>query len=193
MKLKAHLWLFTTATLSLGVTAAVSAGQVQPSTPERIRVSIDAQKTAPPVSKYIYGGFIEHIGTLMYRGLWSEMIDDRKFYFSISSNDAPPADGAAPRLGRMPLRKWRPIGPDEAIAMDNDRPFVGDHSPKIELEGATPHGIRQSGLTLVKGKQYTGRIYLRGTPGSRAKITLSWGPGENESQTVAIPALTADY
>src|SRR3954452_15712334 len=154
MKLKAHCLLFTTAILSLGGTAAVSAQQAQPSAPERITVTIDAQKTAPPVSKYIYGGFIEHIGTLMYRGLWSEMLDDRKFYFSISSKDVPPADGAGPRLGRTPLRKWRPVGPDEAIAMDNDRPFMGDHSPKVELEGSTPHGIRQSGLTLVKGKQY---------------------------------------
>ena len=90
--MKAHPLLFTTAILSLAVTAAVSAQQVQPSAPERITVNIDAQKTAPPVSKYIYGGFIEHIGPLIYRGLWSEMIDDRKFYFPdlVQGCTAPP-------------------------------------------------------------------------------------------------------
>src|SRR4051812_28360584 len=125
MKLKAHSLLFTTAALSLGVMTAVSAQQAQPSAPERLTVTIDAQKTAASISKYIYGGFIEHIGTLIYRSLWSEMIDDRKFYFPISSKDAAPADGAAPRPGRMPLRKWRPVGPDEAVVMDKDRPFAG--------------------------------------------------------------------
>ena len=29
--------------------------------------------------------FIEHIGSLIYRSLWSEMLDDRKFYFPITS------------------------------------------------------------------------------------------------------------
>jgi alpha-L-arabinofuranosidase len=193
MKLKAHSLLFTTAALSLGVMAAVSAQQAQPSAPERLTVTIDAQKTAAPISKYIYGGFIEHIGTLIYRSLWSEMIDDRKFYFPTSSKDAAPADGAAPRPGRMPLRKWRPVGPDEAVVMDKDRPFVGDQSPKVELEGATPHGIQQAGLTIAKGKQYTGRIYLRGTPGSQVKIALIWGTGENDRQTVSVSALTSDY
>src|SRR6185312_6268166 len=47
--------------------------------------------------------------------------------------------------------------------------------------------------TLVKNKQYTGRIYLRGTPGSQAKVELIWGPGGNERQVVSITALTSGY
>ena len=41
--------------------------------------------------------FIEHIRTLIYRSLWSEMLDDRKFYFPISSTepDARPRRRAA--------------------------------------------------------------------------------------------------
>ena len=35
--------------------------------------------------------------------------------------------------------------------MDKDQPFVGDQSPRIELDSATPHGIRQTGFALVKG------------------------------------------
>src|SRR5208283_1928567 len=63
----------------------------------------------------------------------------------------------------------------------------------IELDLATPHGIRQSGLALVKGKQYTGRIYLRGTPGSTVKVSLIWGEGANDRQTLSFAALTNVY
>ena len=46
--------------------------------------NIDASQVGAPISKYLYGGFIEHGGALMYRSLWAEMIDDRKFYFPIT-------------------------------------------------------------------------------------------------------------
>src|SRR5436305_9073530 len=191
--MKAQVWLFTAAALLFGLTAAVGAQQTQPGAPGRLTVAIDTQKTAEPVSPYLYGEFIEHIGTLLHRCLWAEMIDDRKFYFPISSKDAAQPESASARPGRMPVRKWRPIGPDEAVVMDKERPFVGDQSPRITLEGSTPRGIRQSGLTLVKGKQYTGRIYLRGTSGSQVKVSLIWGAGENDRQTVPISGITSDY
>ena len=63
---------------------------------KHLRVNIDTQQVAAPISKYLYGGFIEQGGTLIYRSLWSEMIDDRKFYFPISSQEAPePASASA--------------------------------------------------------------------------------------------------
>ena len=34
---------------------------------------------------YIYGQFIEHIGDLINRRLWAEMLDDRKLYNDIIS------------------------------------------------------------------------------------------------------------
>src|SRR4051794_12394806 len=58
-----------------------------------VTADINTAQVGEPVSPYIYGGFIEHIGPLIYRSLWSEMIDDRKFYFPISSKDAPPPSG----------------------------------------------------------------------------------------------------
>ena len=93
----------------------------------------------------------------------------------------------------MQLRKWRPVGPDEVVVMDKDQPFVGDQSPRIALDPSTPHGIRQSGLALVKGKKYAGRIYLRGTPGSKVNVSLIWGEGENGRQTISFTALTNEY
>src|SRR5579872_153234 len=164
------------------------------SQPQPVNVTIDLSKTSPAISKYEFGMFIEHIGPLIYRSLWSEMLDDRKFYFPISSKKPTTAvrrQGGGP--GRMSLRKWLPVGPDEAVVMDKELPFVGDQSPRIELNASVPHGIRQSGLALVKGRKYTGRIYLRGTPGAQVKASLIWGQGKGDRQTVSFTSLTDAY
>ncbi len=52
-----------------------------------IVATIDTTKVGQPISKYEYGMFIEHIGSLIYRSLWSEVLDDRKFYFPIRRPD----------------------------------------------------------------------------------------------------------
>jgi len=160
--------------------------------PSRIVATIDAQQTAPPVSKYEFGMFIEHIGSLIYRSLWSEMLDDRKFYFPINSKP----DDETHRTGGfrgMQLRKWRPVGPDDVVVMDKDNPFVGDQSPRITLDTSTAHGIRQTGLALVKGKKYVGHIVVRGTPGAKVQVALIWGDGANDRQTVHAGSLTAAF
>ena len=192
--MRIRIALFAAAAFCLGCTVRAAAQKSEPAVPDRLMVTINTQQTVEPVSKYEFGMFIEHIRTLIYRSLWAEMVDDRKFYFPISSTEpdspAPPA-GSPPR--GMPLRKWRPVGPDEFVVMDKERPFVGDQSPEITLDAATPHGIRQVGLALVKGKKYAGRIYLRGTPGSKVKVSLIWGEGANDRQTISIAALTNEY
>lgn len=150
-----------------GQTNALSAAQP-------IVANIDPKQSAEPVSNYVFGMFIEHIGKTMYGPLWAEMLDDRKFYFPISSKEteaAPRPQGGPPR---NVLRRWRPVGPDDVVVMDKDHPFVGDQSPGIALDASIPHGIRQSGLALVRGKQYTGRIWVRGTPGSKVTVELVW-------------------
>ena len=179
--------------LSLGSTIATASQQAQSAVPLPLMVTIDTQKTAEPVSKYEFGMFIEHIGPLIYRSLWAEMLDDRKFYFTISSKEPelPAAAQGGPR--RSQLRRWRPVGPDAVVAMDKDQPFVGDQSPRIELDSATPHGIEQTGLALVKGKKYLGRTYLRGTPGSKVKVALIWGEGAGDRQTISIGAIGGEY
>ncbi len=185
--------LLASAAVWLGCAATAGAQQAGTATPERIVATIDARQTSEPISKYEWGMFIEHIGSLIYRSLWSEMLDDRKFYFPITSKEpeAPPRQGGGFR--GMQLRKWRPVGPDDVVVMDKDQPFVGDQSPRITLDSATPHGIRQSGLALVKGKHYTGRVYLRATPGAKVKVSLIWGSGPDDRQTISMGALTNEY
>ncbi|MBW4050517.1 MAG: alpha-N-arabinofuranosidase [Proteobacteria bacterium] len=136
--------------------------------------------------------FIEHIGPLVYRSLWSEMLDDRKFYYAISSRAAPAPAG--PRFLRMmALRRWQPVGPDALVTMDTRDPFVGLHSPRIELGATSAHGIRQSGLALVKGKRYTGYIYLKGGPAARVSVTLTWGHAARDRAAAQFSGLTHGY
>ncbi|HLH04236.1 MAG TPA: hypothetical protein VKX25_15840 [Bryobacteraceae bacterium] len=189
--MKTRRSLLTAAALGLGVTFAAGQ-QPQAAAANRIVVNIDARQTAQPVSKYEFGMFIEHIGPLIYRSLWSEMLDDRKFYFAISSPKTEPV--TPPRNGPFrQLRKWVPVGTDRVVQMDNERPFVGEQSPRIELDSATPHGIRQPGLSVLKDRKYVGRIYLRGTPGVRVKVSLIWGKSVDDRQTLSLGPLGSQY
>jgi alpha-N-arabinofuranosidase len=122
------------------------------------------------------------------------MLDDRKFYFPIKAEEpaaAAPAQGGPFR--NMQLRKWHPIGPGDSVVMDKDRPFVGEQSPQIGLDGSAPHGIRQSGFALVKGKRYIGHMWLRATPGAKMRVSLVWGDGASDRQTVPLGAPSASY
>ncbi len=148
---------FIGAAAVLLICGAAAAQQNGTAAASRIVATLDTEQTAAPISQYERGMFIEHIGSLIYRSLWSEMLDDRKFYFAINSKPDDITNRAGGFRGMM-LRKWRPVGPDDVVVMDKDHPFAGDQSPRIALDASTPHGIRQSGLALVKGKQYTGHI-----------------------------------
>ena len=46
-----------------------------------IQATIDASRTSAPISKYIYGQFLEHIGGIVNNNIWAEMLEDRKFLF----------------------------------------------------------------------------------------------------------------
>lgn len=180
--------------LLAGTIGTQAAQQSTPTPPQNLEVTIDSNQTARPVSPYEYGMFIEHIGQLIYRSLWSEMLDDRKFYFPVTPEESQPAATAQGGPFRnMQLRKWRPLGPSEAVVMDKAEPFVGEQSPRIELDATSPHGIRQSGFALVKGKKYIGHIWLRTTPGAKVNLALVWGEGASDRQTIALSTTPGAY
>src|SRR5512142_2641937 len=123
---------------SIAVLTAQTAAPAQ----KRISVTVDAGKTARPISPYIYGQFIEHIGDLVNRSLWAEMVGDRKFYREISSKPTPQTGGRGPGRGGRVAPPWRPIGPDESVVMDRRNPYVGEHTPQVRLAGDAPRGIQ---------------------------------------------------
>ncbi|MHC4707595.1 MAG: hypothetical protein ACYS8I_10985, partial [Planctomycetota bacterium] len=121
-------------------------------------VTIEAGKTGEPVSKYIYGQFIEHLGRCIYGGIWAEMLEDRKFYHPI------PADGpiwkeheGACVLAASP---WKVVGEKGSVKMSTENPFVGEHTPEIRLAGKEPRGIAQDRIAVRKGRDYVGRVVL---------------------------------
>jgi alpha-N-arabinofuranosidase len=156
----------------------------------RVRAVIDAEKTYAPISKYVYGQFLEHIGDIVNKGLWAEMLDDRKFFNPVVEKEPPPIPG---RFGRPPLRRWTAVGPVADIQMDPKHPFTGKHSPLVRL-GGEPRGVLQAGLTLVKNEIYTGRVVLAGDPGAKVAISLIWGgPEANDRQSRTISGLDSEY
>jgi alpha-N-arabinofuranosidase len=157
---------------------------------------IDAGKTFAPINPNLYGMFIEHAGGLVYRGMWAEMLDDRKFFGPVTAEGPDPAAQARARRGPFggPPRRWVPVGPAESITMDAQHAYVGDHSPAVVLGAAgEPRGIRQAGLSLLRDKAYVGRIVLAGDPGAQAAVSLVWGDGATDRQTVHIGRLTSTY
>jgi len=154
----------------------------------RVEATVHADQAHAPISPYLYGMFLEHIGGIVNRGLWAEMLDDRKFYYPIVVTESLPA-----RPGPAPARRWTAIGPMTAIRMDSARAFTGAHSPRITLDAAEPRGIRQAGLALEHGKSYVGRIVLAADDTARVTVTLAWGANPGDRQTDTIDVLSRAY
>ncbi len=162
-----------------------------------VNASIDTSKTGAPISKNIYGQFLEHGGDIVNTGIWSEMLVDRKFFYPVAATapTPPPVMGNAagnPRFRRTPTRWWAPIGGDDVVMMDTKSPYTGDQSPLVKLD-KEPHGLSQMGIAVRKGKLYTGRIVLAGSPGAVVKVTLIWGKEAVDRQTVMLRALGQSF
>ena len=103
----------------------VLAGAVQPviAGSQAHTVTINAGKTFEPISKFIYGQFIEHLGRCIYGGIWAEMLEDRKFYFPITPEYDPyrgtrnvSKDSPFAVVGASP---WQITGAPDSVAMSD--------------------------------------------------------------------------
>jgi alpha-N-arabinofuranosidase len=162
------------------------------------RVELNTGKTGAPISKYIYGQFIEHLGRCIYGGIWAEMLEDRKFYYPITDDFNPWAMGEDAFWASGPFRylngsPWRVIGPLGTIRMDNRYAFVGEHSAVVSLPGGgVMAGIAQDGLAVVKDAGYTGRVILAGDP-SAAPILARLVAGEGKVLTQEIKGAGEEF
>lgn len=175
--------------------------RVEPVVQPEKAIELDVQKTGCPISKYVYGQLIEHLGYCIHGGMWAEMLEDRKFYFPITDDYAPwtgneknyfSADAVYTELIASP---WKVVGPPGSVIMKMVNAFVGKHSPHVILKGdGSASGIEQLDLGLIKGKQYTGRIYICGdSKAGPVNVSLVWGDRSNQRQTIVINELKDSY
>jgi len=131
-------------------------------------IGIDLTKVGAPISKYVYGQFIEHLGRCIYGGIWAEVVEDRKFYWPVGSEHSP----------------WRTVGPAAAVAMAGEEAFVGRHSVVVTLPGGgSAAGIEQS-LHLRRDVAHAGHVWLAGDPESLPITIRLGGGGEDEGAIV---------
>ena len=150
----------------LAVAAAVHADD-SPQTGAAIHITINAKKAGPPINPYIYGQFIEHLGRCIYGGIWAEMLEDRKFYYPITEKYAPYGDLKNTNFPVVSASPWQATGPAGSVTMVSEKPFSGEHTPRIAAEG----GIQQNDLAFVKGANYVGRIRLH-CPAGRSGVKI---------------------
>lgn len=176
------------------------AALAQIATPSQpVIASIDASKTGAPISPCVYGQFLEHAGGLIYSSLWCEMLDDRKFFYDVT-NKVAENPNAARGFGGFPGRRnvgpgrWNPVGPIDSVVMDTNHPFVGEHTPLVQLAGPEWSGIRQTGINFDQGVKYKGRIQLAGDPSATVEIRIVWGTNtDGERQTIDLGKLSKHY
>ncbi len=154
-------------------------------------VKIDAGRTGEPISKYIYGQFIEHLGRCIYGGLWAEMVQDRKFYFPVTDTYAPWGKAADPywkagEFHHLVASPWKVMAAPGTVAMDTLHPFTGKHSVQITLAGSHKEcGLSQEGLTIMAGSRYVGRVVAAASdPGTLLEIRLVSPEGRISRQNI---------
>lgn len=140
---------------------------------QEVSVPLDLDQRGEPISPYIYGQFIEHLGRCIYGGIWAEMLEDRKFYFPVSADYDPYKslqDTDYPVVGASP---WEILGDAAGVAMDTEDPFVGEQAPRV----APGSGLRQRDLGVVAGKSYEGYAWLKNAGKTKARVTVALSAG----------------
>ncbi|UCG46568.1 MAG: hypothetical protein JSU94_13800 [Phycisphaerales bacterium] len=167
-------------------------------------VKIDLNERGAPISRYIYGQFIEHLGRCIYGGLWAEMLEDRKFYYPVTG-EAPawtmykPGprswDGEGHPYELLTRSPWMIVGDKQSVSMVTEDSYVGRHTPRVALSGrGEARGLFQERLGLIDSRQYTGRVVLAGDlQAAPIEISLVWGAGATDRDTVLIEKITERY
>ncbi|HEY9154099.1 MAG TPA: alpha-N-arabinofuranosidase [Opitutaceae bacterium] len=186
-------------TLYITLASACVVARAQTSAPHSVEANIDAEQVGQPISPYLYGQFVEHAGNAVYHTMWSELLDDRKFFYDVAvakpdqTLKATPGSRMFDRSDGGPGR-WNPVGPADSVSMDTENPFVGDHTPRVTLAGNDPRGICQDRVKLIANTVYQGRIQLAGDSGVKVKVNIIWGTApDSPRQSIEIGTLSTKY
>lgn len=117
------------------------------------------------INPYIYGTFIEHIETCIYNGIWSEVIQDRKFYAPIGKD-----------VSQWNIKKG-------TVDNETESPFEGKYSPVLNKDSS----IIQRGIA-VDSKNYNGYLYAKGN----GTLTLIYTIDSKEVRS-EIKVSSSDY
>jgi alpha-L-arabinofuranosidase len=159
-------------------------------------IKVNPTETREAISPYIYGQFIEHLGHCINRGLWAEMLEDRKFFYPVSDKYEPYAVGTDPHWDTGPYlylkaSPWREVG-ELSVMMDTSKPYTGAETPVITCRG-NEAGIEQEGIAVVAGKKYLGRIVLAGDA-SPVFVVLESGNGDkSQRMEQKIEGITGEF
>jgi len=143
------------------------------------QATIKASQKLTPISPYIYGQFIEHLGRCIYQGIWAEMLEDRKFYQAVGTSESP----------------WKIAGEPHSVLMNPLLTYAGVPLLEIRLRGdGREAGLYQQALALRKGRKYRGRVVLAGDPGVLPlEVRLVWGEGPENREIFRIDEISPDY
>jgi alpha-N-arabinofuranosidase len=149
---------------------------------QETRLTVQLDQPGPAISTYVYGQFIEHLGRCIHDGVWAEKLRDRKFLLAPTNSP------------------WSVVQPANAafeVFHDPAGAYAGDHCLALWRRGVGggPAGIRQGGLGLVAGKEYTGYAVLAnaGAGPAAVEIRLEWGGAADAGQSVLIERVGRDY
>ena len=148
--------------LSLLIAAFLSALGAEASAEDVVR--IDVAHRGAPISKYIYGQFIEHFGNCMDVGLWAELLRDRKFFYPVGNKVSP----------------WQISGAE--CPMDETEPFAGKWTPALALKEGEPAALVQKGLRFRAGVDFEGYLWVR-PDGDVTQITAALEGAPVEART----------
>ena len=162
-----------------------------------VRVRVDAAAVGAPISPYVYGQFIEHLGRCIYGGLWAEMLEDRKFFYPVTGEapawemftpGKPSWEGEGHPYELLVRSPWMILGDKKAVTMVREGAYAGEHSPRVALPGGgAAAGLVQERLGLQDGREYVGRIALSADASAAPiEVTLAWGSGASDRQTVTF-------
>ena len=153
----------------------------------QIQATVLLDQEGAPIHPFVHGMFTELLGNMFENGIWAEMLSDRKFFYPVNNSET-----LEPRNSRRHQLRWRPIGPESSVTMDKANPYVGKQSPVVSLASGR-NGIRQGGLWLENGRGYVGRVVLKADGSAKVSVSLVWGSGPADRQTVVFDGLTKDY
>jgi alpha-N-arabinofuranosidase len=159
--------------------------------PTRITVS-SAPLYDASISPLIYGDFIEFLNDLI-PGMWAEKVQDRSFEGVLQPRYTWPPEQCweyprwQPFLAGLPCPSAWPgraedlEAPGAAVRLELDprQPFVGRHSPRVEVQAAGERpfvaGIAQTGIAVKQGERLELEIYLRAPAGQDLPIRVLLG------------------